>query len=81
MKRTNSNGEWWTGVYNPNTTITIQEAKDAFGKGGFTLIIKEMQSLWSSIHHVAWLVEAALGWRINVNMYMSPVGSQVIYVI
>jgi hypothetical protein len=77
VKRTLSDGEWWTGVFKPNSTISVEEAKEAFAKGGFTLIIKELQSLWSSVHHVAWLLEAALGWRINVNLYMSPAGSQV----
>jgi hypothetical protein len=77
VKRTMSNGEWWTGIFNANASVSVQEAQDAFSKGGFTLIIKEMQGLWSSIHHAAWLVEAALGWRVNVNLYMSPAGSQV----
>lgn len=77
VKRTMSNGEWWTGVFNANASVSVQEAQDAFSKGGFTLIIKEMQGLWSPIHHAAWLIEAALGWRVNVNLYMSPAGSQV----
>lgn len=73
-KRINQGGEWWTGMFK-SQNVSVTSAKDAFATG-FSLIINTMQSLWPTIFKSAWLLEDALGWRVNVNLYMSPRNSQ-----
>ena len=71
VKRADRNGEFWTGVYSkPN--VTVEEAHDAYAMGGFSLIINSVQNLWPGVYKTAWNLEAALGWRVNVNLYMTP---------
>jgi hypothetical protein len=76
VKRTARKGELWTGVFN-KSDVTIDEAQEAFNNGGFSLIVHGVQGLWGNVYRTAWYIEAALGWRVNVNLYMTPQDSYV----
>lgn len=76
VKRTERKGELWTGVFN-KANMSLDVAQEAFNNGGFSLIIHGVQGMWANVYRTAWYIEAALGWRVNVNLYMTPQDSYV----
>lgn len=74
VRRVFRDGEYWTGVIT-STNVSLSDAKNYFNQG-FTLIIDEVQAYSPAVQFFAQMLEAVLGWRVNVNLYLSPVKSQ-----
>jgi len=72
-KRVFAKGKWHTGVMPMKENMTLSLAKDAFLRGGFSIIIDSVESLSPNVHVAAKLLEDALGWRVRVNMYVARV--------
>jgi hypothetical protein len=76
IRRVMREGKWWTGLLPGGKNVTAQIAQTAFYRHGFSLVINSIQNRLLSVYSAARSLEDALGWRINVNMYMSPTRSQ-----
>jgi hypothetical protein len=75
IRRVMRDGKWWTGQL-PGGNVTARIAQTAFYRHGFSLVINSVQNRLLSVYNAARSLEDALGWRVNVNMYMSPTRSQ-----
>lgn len=56
--------------------VTLEEARSAFQRGGFSLVINRLQKRWRSVADVSLALEDVLGHPVNANMYMTPAGRQ-----
>jgi hypothetical protein len=73
-KRVLKEGEHWTGLYasqEESGELGLTEAMQAVSKG-FTVIMNGVQSSMPNVYQSAWQLETALGWHVNVNLYISP---------
>eukprot|EP00602_Paraphysomonas_sp_CaronLab_P008666 CAMPEP_0185036184 /NCGR_PEP_ID=MMETSP1103-20130426/28759_1 /TAXON_ID=36769 /ORGANISM="Paraphysomonas bandaiensis, Strain Caron Lab Isolate" /LENGTH=672 /DNA_ID=CAMNT_0027573617 /DNA_START=42 /DNA_END=2060 /DNA_ORIENTATION=+ len=74
-KRVKRDGEWWTGVFaNPDNRLSLASALQAVNKHGYTIIMNRAQSTLPNVFQAALRLEEALGWLVNVNLYVSPPG-------
>lgn len=76
IRRVMRDGKWWTGLLPGGENITAQIAQAAFYRHGFSLVVNTVQNRLLGVYSAARSLEDALGWRVNVNMYMSPTRSQ-----
>jgi hypothetical protein len=53
--------------------VGVEEAMRAM-QLGFTVIMNGVQSSMPNVYQSAWQLETALGWHVNVNLYISPPG-------
>jgi hypothetical protein len=67
-KRVFADGKWHTGVLPATDNMTLALAKEAFARGGFSIIIDSVESLSPRVNAVAVLLEEALGWRVRTNL-------------
>lgn len=73
-KRVFKDGEHWTGLYKgEGGDLGVEEAMRAVSSG-FTVIMNGVQSSMPNVYQSAWQLETALGWHVNVNLYISPPG-------
>ena len=73
-KRIFRDGDYWTGIYKgEGADLGVEEAMKAV-HSGFTVIMNGVQSAIPNVFQSAWQLETALGWHVNVNLYISPPG-------
>jgi ribosomal protein L16 Arg81 hydroxylase len=74
-KRVFRDDEYWTGLYKGDARgeLGVEEAMSAVSNG-FTVIMNGVQSSMPNVYQSAWQLETALGWHVNVNLYISPPG-------
>ena len=74
-KRVFRDGDYWTGLYKGESAeLGVEEAMSAVSSG-FTVIMNGVQSSLPNVYQGAWQLETALGWHVNVNLYISPPGT------
>lgn len=76
LKRIKKGDSYWTGVLPADKVTGAGTALQAFHKYGFSLVMNKVQAHSRGVYRVARLLEDLLGWRISVNMYLSPAESQ-----
>ncbi|CAM9986947.1 unnamed protein product [Ascophyllum nodosum] len=64
------------GVGSEGRVVSLAEARAAFQKGGFSVVINRLQRRWRGVAEVALALEDVLGHPVNANLYMTPPGSQ-----
>jgi ribosomal protein L16 Arg81 hydroxylase len=73
-KRVYRDDEYWTGIYSSEEEeMSVEEAMRAVSQG-FTVIMNGVQSCMPNVYQSAWQLETALGYHVNVNLYISPQG-------
>lgn len=73
-KRVFRDDDYWTGLYKgEGADLGVEEAMKAVSSG-FTVIMNGVQSSMPNVFQSAWQLETALGWHVNVNLYISPPG-------
>lgn len=77
VKRTKEDGEWWSGslAREDFNLSDVEMAHVAFGKG-FSLVINNMEQRWRPIQALAHIMEELIGYRVGVNLYLSPPNAQ-----
>lgn len=56
--------------------MSLAEARAAFQRGGFSVVINSLQRRWRGVSEVALALEDVLGQPVNANLYMTPPGRQ-----
>lgn len=56
--------------------VSLAEARRAFQRGGFSLVINRLQRRWRGVSRVSLALEDVLGHPVNANLYMTPPESQ-----
>eukprot|EP00903_Cladosiphon_okamuranus_P011091 g10467.t1 len=56
--------------------VSLAEARRAFQRGGFSLVINRLQRRWRGVSKVSLALEDVLGHPVNANLYMTPPKSQ-----
>ncbi len=56
--------------------VSLKEAREAFQRGGFSLVINRLQRRWRAVWRVSRALEDVLGQPVNANLYMTPPRSQ-----
>lgn len=56
--------------------VTLEDARNAFRRGGFSVVINRLQRRWRRIFRVSNILERVLGHPVNANLYMTPGGNQ-----
>lgn len=56
--------------------VSLAEARRAFQRGGFSVVINRLQRRWRGVSRVSLALEDVLGHPVNANLYMTPPESQ-----
>lgn len=67
---------FWTGVLPADKVKGALTVQQAFYKHGFSLVMNKVQAHSVGVNRMARLLEDVLGWRISINLYLSPADSQ-----
>ncbi|CAN0584525.1 unnamed protein product, partial [Ectocarpus sp. 12 AP-2014] len=54
----------------------LEEARKAFHRGGFSVVINRLQRRWRGVLRASRALEDVLGQPVNANLYMTPPQSQ-----
>jgi hypothetical protein len=76
VKQVERGGEMWTGMLPKSEATTADDVQKAFHKYGFSIVMNKVQAHSQAVRYVSSLLEDLLGWRVSVNMYVSPPASQ-----
>ncbi|CAN0376400.1 unnamed protein product [Ectocarpus sp. 12 AP-2014] len=56
--------------------VSLEEARKAFRRGGFSVVINRLQRRWRGVLRASRALEDVLGQPVNANLYMTPPQSQ-----
>lgn len=76
LKRIHHKEKWWTGVLPVEKIKGVATVQQAFHHHGFSLVMNKIQAHSPQVNRLARLLEEMLGWRVSVNLYLSPANSQ-----
>lgn len=76
LKRVQRGDSFWTGVLPADRVSGAGTVQQALLQHGFSLVMNKLQAHSPGVHRLAHLLEDLLGWRISVNLYLSPAESQ-----
>ena len=75
VRNTMRDGKWWTGMLPAQEGEPAAFAQRAL-REGFSLIINAVQKYSSRLSYISSAITEVLGYHVNINLYMSPAGSQ-----